>query len=291
MVASDSRLRDTAQSRRRRDHAGESDPRSVQIVGAVPAQMAEAARFNVDHGAQIIDINMGCPAKKVCNSHAGSALLGDETLVARILAAVTAAVDVPVTLKIRTGVAPERKNGVNIAQIAVDNGIAAIAVHGRTRACAFRGSAEHDTVAAIKAAVGIPVIANGDVRTPQDAQAILCRSQADGLMIGRAAQGNPWIFREIDHFLRTGKALDPPSASEVGSTLDEHLHALHAFYGPYLGVRVARKHLSWYCKGRPGAAAFWQRINRVECATTQLRLVEDYFDALAQSSRPWERAA
>lgn len=291
MVASDSRLRDTAQSRRRRDHAGESEPRSVQIVGAVPAQMAEAARFNVDHGAQIIDINMGCPAKKVCNSHAGSALLGDETLVARILAAVTAAVDVPVTLKIRTGVAPERKNGVNIAQIAVDNGIAAIAVHGRTRACAFRGSAEHDTVAAIKAAVGIPVIANGDVRTPQDAQAILCRSQADGLMIGRAAQGNPWIFRDIDHFLRAGELLEPPSSSEVGATLIEHLCDLYAFYGPYLGVRVARKHLSWYCKGRPGSAAFWQRVNRVECADTQIGLVRDYFDALVQSSESWECAA
>jgi tRNA-dihydrouridine synthase B len=287
MVASDRRLRDTAQSRRRRDHRGESEPRSVQIVGADPGHMADAARFNVDHGAQIIDINMGCPAKKVCNTHAGSALLADESLVAGILAAVTGAVDVPVTLKIRTGVTPERKNGVTIARIAADNGIAAIAVHGRTRACAFRGAAEYDTVAAIKAAVNIPVIANGDVRTPQDARRILSRSGADGLMI----QGNPWIFRDIDHFLRTGELLGPPAVSEVGSTLLEHLHALHAFYGPYLGVRVARKHLSWYCKGRPGAAAFWQRVNRVECADTQLDLVRQYFDTLMQSSEPWERAA
>ncbi len=288
MVASNRRLRDTPQSRRRRDHAGETEPRSVQIDGADPAQMADAARFNVDHGAQIIDINMGCPAKKVCNTHAGSALLADEFLVARILAAVTAAVAVPVTLKIRTGVTPELKNGVAIARIAADHGIAAIAVHGRTRSCAFLGSAEYDTIAAIKAAVDVPIIANGDVRTPQDARRVLSRSTADGLMIGRAAQGNPWIFREVDHFLRTGKLLAPPSVGEVGATLAEHLHALHEFYGLHLGVRIARKHLSWYCKGRPGAAAFWQSINRVECAVQQLRLVREYFDGLAEA---WERAA
>ena len=288
MVASDRRLRDTPQSRRRRDHGGETEPRSVQIVGADPAQMADAARFNVDHGAQIIDLNMGCPAKKVCNTQAGSALLADETLVARILAAVTAAVTVPVTLKMRTGVTPERKNGVAIARIAADHGIAAIAVHGRTRACAFLGSAEYDTIAAIKATVDVPIIANGDVRTPREARWVLSRSRADGLMIGRAAQGNPWIFREIDHFLRTGKLLPPPSIGEVGATLVEHLHALHAFYGQHLGVRVARKHLSWYCKGRPGAAAFWQSVNRVECAEVQLRLVREYFDGLAEV---WERAA
>lgn len=288
MVASNWRLRDTPQSRRRRDHGGEAEPRSVQIVGADPAQMADAARFNVDHGAQIIDINMGCPAKKVCNTHAGSALLADESLVARILATVTAAVSVPVTLKMRTGVTPDRKNGVAIARIAADHGIAAIAVHGRTRACAFLGSAEYDTIAAIKAAVDVPIIANGDVRTPQDARRVLSRSRADGLMIGRAAQGNPWIFREIDHFLRTGEMLAPPTIGEVGATLVEHLHALHAFYGQHLGVRIARKHLSWYCKGRPGAAVFWQSVNRVECAALQLRLVREYFDDLAES---WERAA
>jgi tRNA-dihydrouridine synthase B len=288
MVASNRQLRDTEKSRRRRDHDGEREPRSVQILGADPVQMADAACFNVEHGAQIIDINMGCPAKKVCNTQAGSALLADEFLVARILAAVTAAVDVPVTLKIRTGIAPERKNGVAIARIAADQGIAAVAVHGRTRACAFRGDAEHDTVAAIKAAVDIPVIANGDVRTPGDAQDVLTRSGADALMIGRAAQGNPWIFREIDHYLRTGELLPPPCLEEVGATLVEHLRALHEFYGLHLGVRIARKHLSWYCKGRAGAATFWQRVNRVECAETQVRLVREYFDALAED---WERAA
>jgi len=288
MVASNKRLRETAQSRRRRDHSGESEPRSVQIVGSDPAQMADAARFDVDHGAQIIDINMGCPAKKVCNSHAGSALLADEFLVARILAAVTAAVDVPVTLKIRTGVSPDRKNGVAIARIAADQGIAALAVHGRTRACAFRGQAEYDTLAAIKATVNIPVIANGDVSTPEEAERVLSYSGADGLMIGRAAQGNPWIFREVEHFLATGERLAPPAIEEIGATLREHLLALYEFYGPHLGVRIARKHLSWYCKGRPGAEAFWRSVNRVECARTQLRLVGEYFDGLAET---WERAA
>lgn len=288
MVASNRRLRNTTQSRRRRDHGGESTPRSVQIVGADPMELADAARFNVEHGAQIIDINMGCPAKKVCNAHAGSALLADEALVAKILAAVKDAVDVPVTLKIRTGLTPERRNGVSVARIAADLGIAALTVHGRTRACGFRGDAEHETVAVIKAAVDIPVIANGDVRTPPDARRVLSLTGADGLMIGRAAQGNPWIFREIDHYLRTGELLPPPDPGEVGATLVAHLHALHAFYGPYLGVRIARKHLSWYCKGRPGSEAFWQRVNRVECARTQVRLVGEYFDALAQA---WERAA
>jgi tRNA-dihydrouridine synthase B len=284
MIAGNRRLLDSPQSRRRRDHAGESEPRSVQIVGADPAQMADAARFAVDHGAQIVDINMGCPAKKVCNAHAGSALLADESLVTRIVGAVTAAVQVPVTLKIRTGVTPERKNGVTVARIAEGQGIAAVAVHGRTRACAFRGHAEYDTTAAIKQAVSIPVIANGDIRTPEDARRILDASGADGLMIGRAAQGNPWIFREIDHYLRTGERLAPPTIAEVQATLSAHLQALHDFYGPYLGVRVARKHLSWYCKGRPGAAAFWQSINRVESGATQLRLVREYFQRLADAS-------
>ncbi|MDX1431393.1 MAG: tRNA dihydrouridine synthase DusB [Gammaproteobacteria bacterium] len=293
MVSSKVRLRDTAKSRRRRDHASEVAPRSVQIVGADPAEMADAARFNVEHGAQIIDINMGCPAKKVCNRHAGSALLGDERLVARILAAVTAAVRVPVTLKIRTGLCPERKNAVAIARIAAEEGIAALAVHGRTRACAFRGHAEHATVAAVKSAVDIPVIVNGDVSTPHQARRVLEESGADGLMIGRAAQGNPWIFRQIDHFLATGETLDPPCVDEVRVTLLEHVRALHDFYGAHLGVRIARKHLSWYCRGRPGAQAFWQTVNRVECASTQLDLVERYFRRLMESTRdePWERAA
>lgn len=283
MVASNWRLRDTPQSRRRRDHADESEPRAVQILGTDPAQMADAARFNVDNGAQIIDINMGCPAKKVCNAHAGSALLADESLVARIIGSVTAAVDVPVTLKIRTGVAPERRNGVNIARIAADQGIAAVAVHGRTRSCGFRGFAEHDTVTAVKAAVTVPVIANGDVCTPEQARGVLATSGADGLMIGRAAQGNPWIFREIHHYLRTGTLLAPPGIDEVRATLVEHLRGLHDFYGRFLGVRIARKHLSWYCKDRPGANAFWKSVNRVECADTQMRLVGEYFDRLAEA--------
>jgi len=283
MVASNRRLRNTPQSRRRQDHSGENEPRSVQIVGADPVQMADAARFAVEHGAQIVDINMGCPAKKVCNAHAGSALLADESLVHRIVGAVTAAVQVPVTLKIRTGVTPERKNGVAIARIAADQGVAAIAVHGRTRACAFRGRAEYDTIAAIKRAVDIPVIANGDVRTPEDARRVLTHSGADGLMIGRAAQGNPWIFREIDHYLRSGALLPPPAIDEVRATLIEHLHGLYEFYGLHLGVRIARKHLSWYCKDRPGANAFWKSVNRVECADTQMRLVGEYFDRLAEA--------
>jgi tRNA-dihydrouridine synthase B len=213
--------------------------------------------------------------------------------VAHILAAVTAAVDVPVTLKIRTGISPQSKNGVAIARIAADAGIAALAVHGRTRSCAFRGTAEHATVAAIKAAVDIPVIANGDVSTPREARRVLEESGADGLMIGRAAQGNPWIFREIGHFLATDEALAPPSLDEVRVTLLEHLRALHDFYGAHLGVRIARKHLSWYCKGRPGAVAFWQTVNRVECARTQLELVERYLRRLMRSTEDesWERAA
>jgi tRNA-dihydrouridine synthase B len=284
MIASNRRLLDTPQSRRRRNHNGENEPRSVQILGADPAQMADAARFAVEQGAQIVDINMGCPAKKVCNTHAGSALLADETLVTRILNAVTGAVCVPVTLKIRTGVSPESKNGVAIARIAADQGIAAIAVHGRTRACAFRGRAEYDTVAAIKRTVNIPVIANGDVSTPEDARRVLSCSGADGLMIGRAAQGNPWIFREIDHYLRNGVLLGPPAIEEVRATLIEHLHELYEFYGLHLGVRIARKHLSWYCKDRPGAGAFWKSVNRVECTDTQLRLVGEYFDRLADDS-------
>jgi tRNA-dihydrouridine synthase B len=277
MAASDVRLRDTAKSRQRRDHRGESEPRAIQIVGADPLQMAEAARFNVEHGAQIIDINMGCPAKKVCRAQAGSALLADESLVARIISAVTGAVDVPVTLKMRTGPSPERRNAVRIARIAEEQGIDAIAVHGRTRACAFRGDAEYDTIAAVKRAVSVPVIANGDLRTPQDARRVLARTGADALMIGRAAQGNPWIFREMSHFLATGAPMKRPSSAEVASILLEHLQELYSFYGVGTGVRVARKHLSWYCKDRPGAAGFWQRVNRVDCARTQLALARAFF--------------
>lgn len=285
MVASDARLRDTRKSRLRADVRGEAEPRAVQIAGACAERLADAARYHADNGAQIIDINMGCPAKKVCNVQAGSALLADERLVGRILRAVVAAVQVPVTLKIRTGPAPERRNGARVARIAESEGIAALAVHGRTRACAFRGRAEYRTIEEIKAAVSIPVIANGDIASPDDARRVLEATRADGVMVGRAAQGNPWIFREIAHYLRTGTRLSPAAPAEVGATLLEHLAALYRFYGPADGVRVARKHLSWYCKGRPGAAAFWQRINRVESPRVQLAIARDYFASLCDAWR------
>lgn len=288
MVTSDARLRATRKSRLRSEVRGEAEPRAVQIAGAVPARLADAARYHADNGAQIIDINMGCPAKKVCNVHAGSALLADEILVGDILRAVVAAAGTPVTLKIRTGPAPERRNGLHIARIAESEGIAALAVHGRTRACGFRGEAEYGTIARIKAAVSIPVIANGDIASPRDARRVLDATGADGLMIGRAAQGNPWIFREIDHYLRTGTPMAPPGPAEVGATLLGHLAALYRLYGADTGVRVARKHLSWYCKGRPGAAAFWQRINRVESPRAQLAMTRDYFASLCDT---WQRAA
>ncbi|MEX0899686.1 MAG: tRNA dihydrouridine synthase DusB [Gammaproteobacteria bacterium] len=280
MVTSDSRLWHTGKSRRRMDHAGELEPRSVQIAGADPRMMAEAAAENAARGAQLIDINMGCPAKKVCNRMAGSALLADEDLVARILDAVVAAVDVPVTLKIRTGPSPETRNGVRIAEIAERSGIQALAVHGRTRACAFKGEAEYGTIADIKRAVTIPVIANGDIDTPERAREVLRVTGADGLMIGRAAQGRPWIFRELAHFLATGEYLPAPGPAEVRSLLLGHLENLYAFYGDELGVRVARKHIGWYASGQPGATVFRQRVMRVERAQEQFRQVGLYFDRL-----------
>ncbi len=296
MVSSNPRLRNTEKSRRRTDHAGECEPRWVQIAGADPREMAEAARYNADQGAQIIDINMGCPAKKVCNRAAGSALLSDEPLVARILDAVVDASPIPVTLKIRTGPDPLNRNGVRVAKIAEQAGIAAISVHGRSRACAFRGRAEHDTVRRIKSAVKVPVIANGDIDSPQSARQVLQDTGADALMIGRAAQGNPWIFREVSHYLSSGESLPGPDADEVGATLLEHLEALYRFYGGYQGVRVARKHLSWYLKPRPGGAGLWARINRVEDAATQHRMVRRFFElesgrALSPMSSPGELAA
>ena len=251
MTTSDPRLWTTRKSLQRMDHAGEPDPVSVQIAGYDPAMLAEAARYNVDHGAQIIDINMGCPAKKVCNVYSGSALLQDEALVARILEATVKAVDVPVTLKIRTGWNRNNRNGLRIARIAQDSGIAALAVHGRTRADLYNGEAEYDTIAAIKAAVSIPVFANGDIDTPRKARAVLDYTGCDGLLIGRAAQGRPWIFREIAHYLATGKMLAPPSTDEVSSTLIEHLENLYAFYGELQGVRIARKIHGRPCAARP----------------------------------------
>jgi tRNA-dihydrouridine synthase B len=280
MVSSNSLLWGSAKTRRRADHQGEPQPRSVQIMGADPQMMAAAARYNVDNGAQIIDINMGCPAKKVCNVAAGSALLQDEPLVGRILEAIVATVEVPVTLKIRTGWDRARRNGVRVAQIAEQSGIQALAVHGRTRACGYSGEAEYDTIAAIKAAVAIPVIANGDIRTPERAHQVLAYTRADGIMIGRAAQGRPWIFREVAHYLRTGAKLPPPSPGEVRAILAGHLENLYAFYGERTGVQVARKHVSWYSKGQPGGAAFRDAFNRLETVPAQLAMIEEFFDAL-----------
>jgi tRNA-dihydrouridine synthase B len=276
MVASDPDLRDTRKSRLRRCHDDEPSPRAVQIAGSDPAQLADAARFNVDHGAQIIDINMGCPAKKVCRVAAGSALLADEPLVARILHAVIAAVTVPVTLKIRTGPTPHTRNALRIAHIAEQAGVAALAVHGRSRACAFRGQAEYDTIRAVKQAVAIPVIANGDIGSAEQAASVLRATGADAVMIGRAAQGNPWIFREIAYHLASGGHLPAPQPDEVLRVLLEHLDALHAFYGEYAGVRIARKHLGWYCRARPGGEAFWRAINGVESAARQRAMVTDF---------------
>lgn len=277
MVSSNKQLWHTRKTRLRLDHTAEQQPRSVQIAGTDPLQMAEAAKFNVDQGAQIIDINMGCPARKVCNVMAGSALMKDEALVANILDAVVEAVAVPVTLKIRTGWDPENKNAVNIARIAASSGIQALAVHGRTRACAYRGKAEYETVKAVKSAVNIPVIANGDIDTPLKAIEVLQHTGVDGIMIGRAAQGNPWIFREIRHLLESGKLLAPPSPDEVRNVLINHLENLYDFYGSFMGVRIARKHIGWYCKHHTNTELFKQHIYRVESTKEQLDLVTEFF--------------
>ena len=278
MVASNSLLWGSEKTRRRANHEGEVEPRIVQIVGSDPAMMAQAARYNYDNGAQIIDINMGCPAKKICNVAAGSALLRDEPLVQRILEAVVQAVPIPVTLKIRTGWDTAHRNGTAIARLAEQTGIQALAVHGRTRACGFGGEAEYGTIRAIKQAVSIPVIANGDIDSPEKAREVLALTGADGLMIGRAAQGYPWIFREIEYFLRTGMPLAPPSLPEVRDTLIEHLENLYQFYGLEAGARVARKHISWYSKGIRGGAVFRNAVNRIETASDQLALVRAFFE-------------
>jgi len=286
MTTADPRLWTTQKSLRRMDHVGEPDPVSVQIAGFDPAILAEAARYNVDHGAQLIDINMGCPAKKVCNVYSGSALLQDEPLVARILDAVVKAVDVPVTLKIRTGWNRENRNGLRIARIAEDAGIAALAVHGRTRSDLYEGEAEYETIAAIKQAIRIPVFANGDIDSPQKARYVLDVTKCDAVMIGRAAQGRPWIFGEIVHYLATGELLAPPSPAIVRDILLGHLNDLYAFYGEHPGVRIARKHLGWYAKDRAENAAFRAVVNRAECAAEQVRLTRDYFDALDADAIP-----
>lgn len=292
MVASNSLLWGSEKTLRRANHEGETEPKSVQIAGADPNMMAEAARHNVDNGAQIIDINMGCPAKKVCNVMAGSALLCDEALVVRILEAVVKSVDAPVTLKIRTGWDRDHRNGVAIARIAEASGIQALAVHGRTRTDAYMGDAEYDTIAAIKAAVRIPVIANGDIATPEKARHVLQYTGADGVMIGRAAQGRPWIFREIEHFLATGEHLPEPSAAEIRSILLGHLETLYAFYGERLGVRIARKHISWYSKGLVGGGAFRHAMNQLETTAEQIRIIQEFFDGqVARAAPAIEQAA
>jgi tRNA-dihydrouridine synthase B len=293
MLTSDVRLYDTAKSRRRRDHEGEPEPRVVQIAGGDPAMMAEAARINVGAGAQIIDVNMGCPAKKVCNRAAGSALLKDEDLVARILEAVVRAVDVPVTLKTRTGWSPGHRNGVRVAKIAENAGIRALAVHGRTRECMFRGAAEHETLREIKASVRIPVFANGDIDTPALAREVLARTGADGVMLGRAAQGRPWIFREVNFFLASGCDAQQVAPEEVRDILLAHLEALYSFYGEDTGVRVARKHLSWYFARHfePGchdhSEAKDLRLQLVTAASTQAQFeaARRHFDRLVQGGR------
>ncbi len=285
MTSAEPRLWHTRKSLQRMDHQGEPEPVSVQIAGYDPAMLAEAARFNVANGAQIIDINMGCPARKVCNVWSGSALLQDEPLVARIVKAVVEAVQVPVTLKIRTGWDRQHRNALNIARIAEDSGIAALAVHGRTRADKYEGEAEYATIAAVKAVVRIPVLANGDVATPQQARRVLDLTGADALMIGRGAQGRPWIFREIAHYLATGELLAEPQPAEVAAILLGHLEQLYAFYGEQAGVRIARKHLGWYAKDRPEHVAFRQLVNRAESARMQWQLTRDYFAVLATGER------
>ncbi len=286
MTISDPRFWGTAKSRTRMDHAGEPDPISVQIAGTDPLALAEAARYNVDHGAQIIDINMGCPAKKVCNVLAGSALMRDPLLVGRIVAAVVSAVSVPVTLKIRTGWDAHNKNAPEIARIAEDAGIAALAVHGRTRDQHYTGTAEYDTIAQIKSLLNIPVIANGDIDSPDKAAFVLNATGADAVMIGRAAQGRPWLPGQMGHFLATGERLPDPSLADIRDILLAHLSALHAHYGEESGVRIARKHLGWYAKDRPENAAFRAVVNRAQTAEEQLHLTRDYFDALAAGVTP-----
>ena len=280
MVIADSKLWHTRKSRTRLNHQGEPEPRSVQIAGGDPEMLADAARQNAEFGAQIIDINMGCPAKKVCNKAAGSALMKDEKLVRAILEAVVAAVDIPVTLKMRTGWDRENRNAPVIARMAEDAGIQALAVHGRTRADKYNGNAEYDTIAAVKASVGIPVFANGDITTPEKARQVLAHTGADGLLIGRGAQGRPWIFREILHYLETGTHLAEPPLDEVEQILSEHLAELHSFYGEKMGVRIARKHVGWYLQSHDENKQFRTRFNGIEDALEQKDSIEQYFAGL-----------
>ncbi|MDR1648351.1 MAG: tRNA dihydrouridine synthase DusB [Zoogloeaceae bacterium] len=292
MVTSNSLLYGSAKTRRRAEHSGEVEPIAVQIAGADPAMLAEAARYNVANGAQIIDINMGCPAKKVCHVMAGSALMKDESLVARILETVVAAIpETPVTLKLRTGWDACHKNAPGIARIAEESGIRAVAIHGRTRAEQYRGHAEYDTIAQVKSERSIPVIANGDIDSPEKARFVLDYTQADGLMIGRAAQGRPWLFREIAHFLATGQKRSPPTVAEILLLLMEHVQELRAFYGEATGVFIARKHIAWYTRGLPGSAAFRQRMNTLPDAAAQEAEIRRFFETLAARSEHLEYTA
>jgi len=284
MVTSNSLLYGSTKTLRRANHEGEVNPISVQIAGADPKMMAEAARYNVDNGAQIIDINMGCPAKKICNVMAGSALLKDEPLVAQILRAVVNAVNVPVTLKIRTGWDKQNRNAVAVARMAEDIGVQALAMHGRTRACAYMGEAEYETIAAVKQAINIPLIANGDITTPEKAKHVIEYTKADAVMIGRAAQGRPWIFREIEHYLETGTHLPPPEVVEIHRVMLEHLHDLYEFYGVETGVRVARKHISWYTKGLAGSANFRHSMNQLQSIEEQLAAINTFFSQLLEQN-------
>lgn len=284
MVTSNSLLYGSEKTLRRANHEGEVEPKSVQIAGADPKMMAEAAKYNVDKGAQIIDINMGCPAKKICNVMAGSALLKDEPLVAQILEAVVRAVNVPVTLKIRTGWDKQNRNAVTIARMAEDIGIQALAMHGRTRACLYTGHAEYDTIAEVKSRINIPLIANGDITSPEKAKFVLDNTGADAVMIGRAAQGRPWIFREIDYYLKTGSHLPPPQVSEIHQVLLDHLADLYVFYGERTGVGVARKHISWYTKGLVGSAHFRHAMNQLPTQEQQLTAINDFFGHLLQQN-------
>lgn len=282
MVTSDTSLWHSRKSSLRLVDESDAEPRSIQIAGSGPEQMAAAARGCAAMGAQIIDINMGCPAKKVCNKAAGSALLRDELLVADILRAVVAAVEVPVTLKIRTGWDSNQKNALQVARIAEDSGIRALAIHGRTRADRFNGQAEYDTIAAVKQAVGIPVLANGDIDSPQKARQVLDHTAADGLLIGRAARGRPWLFREINHYLASNELLPPMPLGEMQETLTQHLARMHGFYGPVMGVRIFRKHLAWYLQSMPGAQEFRTRFNSLDCPGLQQQAIEQFFARLQE---------
>ncbi|MDC0115404.1 tRNA dihydrouridine synthase DusB [Methylophilaceae bacterium] len=293
MVTSNSLLYGSEKTKRRANHEGEVDPISVQIAGADPKMMADAAKYNRDRGAQIIDINMGCPAKKICNVMAGSALLKHEQLVDDILQAVVGAVDIPVTLKIRTGWDRENRNAIKIAQIAEEAGIKALAIHGRTRACLYRGDAEYDTIAEVKQNINIPVIANGDIISPEKAQYVLNYTKADAVMIGRAAQGRPWIFREIEHFLETGSHHSLPTINEIQKTTIKHVLDLYDFYGEETGLRVARKHISWYTKGLKKSAQFRSDMNSLENCNDQINAINNYFESLKEFSNfiPYEEGS